>query len=207
MRTWTFSLKISPSDSLTKKSLEGTESGLRRGAYLYLLNVFCSLGLQVGSCSSSTIKWEKQSREGGSHAGAGQDFYRAKLVWHHLLTGDFACKTVKIHLNLRDVQMKDWNRWTIWHHGFMTCSSCVEVHKMSFERWSLNLVPLRFRDNRKDVQCGSQIWCKLWAGSTGKSMASWIIDHITIQKNDWGLVATRKKIISSATIFFSKENT
>lgn len=110
-----------PSDSLITKSLKGIQSGEGRGVYLYLLNVFCSLGLWVGSCSSSIIKWEKQSREDGNHAVAEQDIYWIKLVWHHLLTGDFACKIIKIQLNCRDLQMKDGNRWIIWHfHGFMT---------------------------------------------------------------------------------------
>lgn len=108
-----------------------------RHVYLYLLSVFCSLGVWVGSCSPSTTKGEKQSREGGSHEAAEQEFYfyktLQKLVWHYLLTGDFACKIIRIHLNLRNLQMKDWNSWIIWYHGFMTRSPCAQVHKMMFE--------------------------------------------------------------------------
>lgn len=62
-----------PSDPLTTESLEGIENGVGRGVYLYLLSVFCSLGLWVGSCSSSITKCEKQSTEGESHAVAEQD--------------------------------------------------------------------------------------------------------------------------------------
>lgn len=76
------------SDSLSTKSLEGTESGMGRGVYLHLLSAFCSLGLCVSSCSPSTIKWEKQSREGGSHEGGEQDFYWTKfdtIYWYGTL--------------------------------------------------------------------------------------------------------------------------
>lgn len=114
-----YSFREAPVILWLQKALREFKVG--RGVYLYLLNVFCSLGLWVGSCSSSIIKWEKQSREDGNHAVAEQDIYWIKLVWHHLLTGDFACKIIKIQLNCRDLQMKDGNRWIIWHfHGFMT---------------------------------------------------------------------------------------